>query len=613
MIALTTPLVLSALPPLAGLFIYAYLRHGRGKKITVASVMFLKKLPRISSARAKLHIPWKLILELICLALLLLGIAGLYREQIGSRVIVVIDNSLSSGAILRSTGRSALEQEKQLALEQLSNLDAQALVTLAITSPVSIELNSIPQSAQSLLESVRNIKAGYGSDGLEGTLARYLSNPEVDQILVFSDRRIQQEQSIKRLQLFNPRKLDDPRDNIAISNFQLFESQPGKFGAEVTVSSYARQSFSADISLQSVLLNSDLKEITRQRLNLAAHSTQTVRFNDISDAKAIRVAIQESNDISTKSLNALPDDDAAFLTRDLNAANLLLVGPVSAQSLGLEGLRGLKFQWLDSKTLSTAALNAALKNARGVVFHRVTPVTLPNTSALFVSPPNDSALFPPLKDSSGGPVAHWNATHALLKYINLATLNLKHSATFALPPWGEQLLSLPQGIVLFAGETQGNKFVVSGFELFPFEGKNSPVLSILTLNIFNWLFASSDASAAFEPGARVPQIDGFKTANLIPLNLDLKLEQIVPAPGILVVTDKDAESKLFVYNFYSSTESDLENTAPITLSLNAENVKSSQQPQSLKNILAVALLALLSFELVMRLRSFTPKARRSVN
>jgi len=601
MIGLSTPLFLVALPPLAGLLVYAYLRHGRGKKVTVASIMFLRKLPRISSARRKLNVPWKLVLELFCLSLLLLGLAGLYREQLGTRIVVVIDNSLSSGALLRANAESVLSAEKRLAQLQLNELDSRALVKVVVTSPVSRELNPKPVGASQAIELVSAIEAGFGSDGLEGILARYLGDPQIDQILVFSDRRAQGEQATKRFQIFNPLSSEDSRQNIAITNLNSFESEATKYGVEVSISSYATSSFSADLLFESVLLSGELRELGRQHFTLSSRSSQTIRFLNLGDAKAIKVSIVSAKDAITQSLNALPDDDIGYLTREKSGANVLLVGPLSPQALGLDGLRGLRFNWLDSKSLTSAALQAGVRTARGAIFHRVTPATLPPIAALFVVPPSDSTLFPPRHEAPGGPVARWNATHALLKYINLATLSLKKSHTFALPPWGEQLLSLPQGVVLFAGETQGARYAVSGFELFPFEGKDSPVLSILSLNIFNWLFNANGNVASLEPGSMVPQMENLASATLLPANHQLKAGEPVAQPGVLVLTSSSAESKLYAYNFFSTTESDLENNPRINIILSAESVKNGKQEQPLKVILALILIALLSTELAFRL------------
>ena len=610
MIGLSAPLFLVALPPLAGLLVFAYLRHGRGKKLTVASIMFLRKLPRISSARRKVHIPWKLILELACLSLLLLGLAGLYREQIGRRIVLVIDNSLSTGALLRSSGTSVLTAALKQAHTELDQLDSQALLTVVTTSPLSRELNPTPVDVTQAHALVSTVEAGYGSDGLEGILARYLGDPQIDQLMVFSDRRVQGEQSTKRLKLFNPLSSDDSRQNIAITNLNLFDSAPTRIGVEVSLNSYANQSFNADLLFQSVLLSGELQDLGRQNISLNAHATQVVRFPNIGDSKAIKVSLVSAKDATTQALNALPDDDSGYLTRELSGAKILLIGPLSPQVLGLEGLRGLKFNWLDSKTLTTTALQAGMKTARGAIFHRVTPPTLPPMPSLFIAPPADSSLFPPTKESPGGPVARWNGTHALLKYINLATLSLKRSATFSLPPWGEQLLSLPQGVVLFAGETQGNRYAVSGFELLPFEGKSSPVLSIMTLNMFNWLFNASANTTSLEPGSIVPQMDSTASVNLLPMNRELKIEQNVPQPGVLVLTNKNADSKLYAYNFFSAAESDLENTAPIGLNLSAESVKSSRQAQPLKILLALAIIALLAAELAFRLYALRSQAKK---
>src|SRR5262245_18825627 len=93
------PAMLVAIPlAIAGL-IYAYRQRGRGARTPVASILLLKALQKRSLAPRKFVPPLRFWLELLMLALLISGAAGLYREREGASYAVIIDNSFSMRAI----------------------------------------------------------------------------------------------------------------------------------------------------------------------------------------------------------------------------------------------------------------------------------------------------------------------------------------------------------------------------------------------------------------------------------------------------------------------------------------------------------------------------------
>ena len=87
----------------------------------------------------------------------------------------------------------------------------------------------------------------------------------------------------------------------------------------------------------------------------------------------------------------------------------------------------------------------------------------------------------------------------------------------------KSIINSEQGSILFAGESRGFRFAVLGFEIFPFEGSKTPALSVLTLNLLNWLANTRSLSKTanfYYPDEsktdEIKQISFAETQNLIP-------------------------------------------------------------------------------------------------
>ena len=63
---------------------------------------------------------------------------------------------------------------------------------------------------------------------------------------------------------------------------------------------------------------------------------------------------------------------------------------------------------------------------------------------------------------------------------------------FATPLWARSVINVEQGAVVVAGESHGLRFAAVGVELLPFGGASTPTVSILTLNLLNWLTGGSE-------------------------------------------------------------------------------------------------------------------------
>jgi hypothetical protein len=121
------------------------------------------------------------------------------------------------------------------------------------------------------------------------------------------------------------------------------------------------------------------------------------------------------------------------------------------------------------------------------------------------------------------------------------------------------------------------RYIITGFELFPFDGLRSPTVSIFTLNILRWLFASeAQSTGSPQPGQSLPQSGTLSVGPLVlpseavsarmlaPQELSLtkgdSRSALIPAPGIVAIRKQDAGSQdelLLAANSLSAEESDV--------------------------------------------------------
>ena len=120
----------------------------------------------------------------------------------------------------------------------------------------------------------------------------------------------------------------------------------------------------------------------------------------------------------------------------------------------------------------------------------------------------------------------------------------------------DSILSTASGGVLLAGDVKGKKAVVSGIELFPYEGKNSPFMTVLTLNIFDYLSDNVlDGYAAVYsslPDAGAKYLDGALAKR--------PLERQIQASGLI-----QGDGNLIAANYFNEQESDVLKSDAVTV------------------------------------------------
>ncbi len=158
----------------------------------------------------------------------------------------------------------------------------------------------------------------------------------------------------------------------------------------------------------------------------------------------------------------------------------------------------------------------------------------------------------------------------MTRYLNFALFRPRWARPFKPKFPGETLIESPEGGLVFAAERYGVRYLVLGFDPFPYLGKENLPISIFTLNFLDWFIGESGAEGngtgepisvrTSEPGAVMVTPKGEQQ----PLRPGSNSFANTFFQGIYQLSHGKAK-ELFAVNFYDTAESNLRERAPITL------------------------------------------------
>jgi Ca-activated chloride channel family protein len=531
------------------LLIYAYLRRGKSKRISVASTMFLKFLESIPKARSKFFPPWRFFLELLLLLLLAGAAAGFYIKNSGNRTAIILDNSASmqtiaSGSLDRKNlFEAALERVKA----ELLNARWNNKYNIYITSPALTSLTDGYVTADSAEKLLEKAKPGYFRDNLQTSIEKLFQDKDFNKLFVATDKSIDKDQITNPdLNWVNVKSAADKSHyaNLAISNLRLSKSNisDDTNSLEVSIQSYGEKPLEAQIKLFSCASFEKCKSprsISERTFQVNGGSSTSLTFDNLPpEDLAYYLELQDAKRPGRILEDSLNTDNNAWITSKNTKSKILLVSDESSERLGLNAILTLDVTRVSPADYPQFAKSEKIKDFNSVLFHRYVPAELPNLNIIFVTPP-DNKFFSVEKAKSGVQVSRWKTGHPLLSYINLAALNFSTLTPLKIPDVLEPLINTPQGPAAFVGELNGKRMTAFGFELFPYEGKRSPLLSILTLNVFKWISEISSES-------------GFQRIDY-PIHLEKGTESIINTDG-RKITGKYADSpSLLQLNYIDKT------------------------------------------------------------
>jgi hypothetical protein len=280
----------------------------------------------------------------------------------------------------------------------------------------------------------------------------------------------------------------------------------------------------------------------------------------------VRLKLNVSS-LNPEAYNVIVQDDGAWAVFEDQAPESILVSDLSPQELHLDALSLLNFKQV--RPAEYAAFIAANPKLNTVIFHRFVPQTLPAANFLAVMPPAGNSVLPVAPEHKDAAITRWEATHPVLSYLNLPLLKLKILQPLILPPWGQELIVSTSGVAAYAGEREGGRALVVGTEIFPYEGKKSPLLSIFTLNALKWLSNANveqgyrPVNTTLEAGSGVSLVDSLAEEPLGPILPEVGASEqpasalvALSSPGLYLVRAADGQNKFVAVNFFNAGESD---------------------------------------------------------
>jgi hypothetical protein len=458
--------------------VFYLLKRKRVVKLVSSTLLWEKFLAetQASSPFQRLRHNWLMILQLLLLALVVLGLARPYfaGDTPPSRLrVMILDASASMGATDESPNRFELARRE--ALKWVDGLRDNDRMVVLWSGPVT----EVKQSATaSKLALRRALEACTLTDGptrlgeafkLAETLVRDQAD---DEIHLFSDG------AFPILDGFENRRLPvvyhrigrrlDNRGLVSL-DVRANPDNPAQRAIFASVANPGTNEVSANVELSFAGRSLETRLVT-----LPATNTQPLVFLADQDRDgAFTVRLTDADDLAA--------DNAATIASLLpRTVNVLLV------------TRGNRFMEKALRAAPGARLTVAgqlLDDAPGfdvVVLDQVSPVVWPRCGVLAfgVMPTN---WFEVTGRVEAPPLVDWRGTHPVLRYVSFDNVQVSEAVGVKTPGWGKALLDSPQTPLMVAGQRERRRVVWVGFDALQSTWPLRVSFPIFMANAVEWL------------------------------------------------------------------------------------------------------------------------------
>lgn len=618
-----SPWFLVAIPCATVLLVYLFRARGIAQPRVVSSLFILRKLPSYLPSRRRFVPPFQFWLELLAFILLALAVSGILARQTGNRIAIVVDTSKSM-ATLQSTGDTRLQTLIRIAsadIDQAQSSDRFAVFSAArvLTPHAGGDARQGLASARSARVIVEALSAGYESDRLSAVVAPLVSSREYDSVWVYTDKVLEQDVVPPTVRVVTVPSEPGSQQNVWVESVRLAAGDAAGAGK------------ASDSSALTVTLAAVGKSPARVTLSGECF-TAPGEGREALGAVAVQVHPESATQATLRPLprnwafcrvfaepatsDALLLDNEAWIARATSQGSIALYSALTSQELGLNSL---------PYAVTKSSQPGATPEVNNAIYHRTLPtVDSPSAARLVVFPPPTRSLFgngsvraPQSERGRSIEVTRWIESHPILQYVQPTLLSFPTVSILSCPDTAQPVLFASEGAIACAGEYAGSRYVITGFELFPFDGVRSPTVSVLTLNIFRWLFqgagVASDMNLAVGAVLLPYQVS---RASIVAPRTEVLAESsaksvVVTTPGILRVRREGASAQPETYlavNAFSNEESDLSRRYTISLPALSTPRETSQasnatnrQTLPLERIFAVGLLVMLAIDLIRRI------------
>ena len=585
-------LVFFALIPL---LLIAYLVRERPRSVIVSSVLGYRALRGLKAERpwGRPRLDWLFVIEVLILSLAVLAMAQPYVIHRHTPVAVVLDNS---AAMQAGTPPGARLEAAKAALERAIPNQADVEVTLYVTAPQPRQIADglSPAQARSAIARVRTVDAAQSTVAVGRMLRDIVAGHRFTQCFFATADPVSQPLPAD-LHVF---KAGDPIPNYAIGSFAVGGAQ---FGSGALKARLTIANFSAQPQTLEVAISAEGKTLTRAQARVPAQEITGVEFPTLAPAQVYRADLTPAD--------AFALDNVAWATPAAGAQiQVLFVSPTPADAAGLGSLPQLSVRTMSPENYSPDAAHADL-----LIFEYGMPKELPAANALLIMPPGGDSVFGlRLVPGATTQITDWRSPDPLTDGVNFRLLPLRQPESFAVHPWMHSVVNSNLGSLILQGTHQGHRYVVLGFNPFPYLGRSNLPMSILTLNILGYLsnFGSEDAGYRTGEPWIVP---AGVSAIITPSGTKIRVEPGTPftrdtEQGVYELIGPGSQKRLRAVNLADLNQSNLENPPTIKLDIPADVQKAADfsERQTFTPYLLAAILLLAACEAL-----FTYRRRRA--
>lgn len=567
------------------LLVIPYLIRRKPRRVAFSSLLLFMESSGAASAKpwGRINLPPIFFLQLLLLVLLIFALSEPVLSVRPTNIAIILDNSASMQALEDGKSRFALAKER--AADFAGELGAAGKVDLYVTAPRLEKLHAValsPGDAASLIANLAPYDLGEAPldyDNLLGQLAR---QQKYQRVYLITDRPARGQSGAARIVT-----VGQPQGNFAVTGFEVQRSSlvNARLEALVEVANYSER----DEKLK-VLLKSNGAPLATREVAVGKNQSVTVAFEGFADRPYYEAEIANRD--------ALAVDSRRFAVAP--ASRNLRILAITPRPRELESFKNIPGVQLD--IVAPADYGKAERTGYGLeIYHFATPATLPSTAALFILPPESSALVdlgPPLANAT---VSNWRDPHVLTRYVNFNLLRPAYARPLKPQTAGDIVIDSAAGPLAFASERQGVRYLTVGFDPFPYLGRENLPMSIFTLNMLDWFFDSQGGrSQATGEAIFLGKVVGGEKI-ILP---DGKNLAVTPAAtffggaffqGIYKLRSGNHE-QLFARNLQDRGESDLRAPAPIELRGASQGAASASVLFSFWPYLLMAVIALLLLE-----------------
>jgi len=587
------------------LLVLAYLNRSPKRERIVSSLLLLRHLPKVPAIREKIKLPPRFFLELLILFLLAAASAYPRLNARGERIAILVDNSMSMGAA-SGAGRRA-----DLAVKEIKGWlglrSSKDRFTLYLSSPRLRRISEELVERSEIEGLLDKIVLSDAPDYLDGTLSQLVSSGQYGRAFVVSDK-LASFTGTSSGQTFpvDVRTVGEPVANVGIVNLRLERKKDSGntvvaslalFGSRPMQATIRALSISSSQVVAETPVSLEPKRIVEARLTLSKNYAETLRVE-------VHVSHADRNYL------ALGVDNAGYLNLGAAQGKNILIVSEEDPGENVFGLRGLGAEAIRASGYSSFP-EARLKEFRAIIFDGAVPRELPSVPSLFLSPPLDNAIYPGAGEVSSPAISSWRAESPLTNDVNFQLIKLNRCVVLKPPDWSEPILNVEQGPVIVSGESQGVRSAAVGFALLPFEGRRTPTLSVLTLNLLSWLSGGAQFEETMRTGGALP-VPAEGSWRLIQPGgdvLDSKTwKHVDGAPradksGIYILQTADKERQIIV-NAFHPDESATDEQLSFEASYAVEQQKEDGGDSTFWRELIGIILLLTAVELIWRLAAF---------